>query len=593
MRATARATLELASALRGGAATLGALSGELASNGLDLQQVPYLCQRVRGRLTARADLVDVLGTEPSLAADVEATGLSLGAEPRLDLRLTARADRDDATASGSIRGPRGRSTLTARVPISWSSGRFAVASAAPVSARAELVELPIAPLLDPAGALSYATGWLSGNVELAGTVNALEPSGELELRDAELTATALAQPLHGVRGRFAFDRQGLRIDHLEARDRDGMLTLAGKVEQRGADSLGVRLDVTARSFPLRQRGQVVATTSGHAKIDATLSRTRSNVAVQLVDADTWLEKTQARSGIDLRAHPDFVIATPRGLAKDGVGAGSNPDEQHAPRSDQPVLESHISLDASDHFWIKREDFAIQLATRLDATIVGDQTRVKGRVDIFRGYLDLMGRVFNVERSSHLDFTGTSTPDPVVDITATYEQRSSGKTVKVQITGRGSKPVLSFFIDDTEVSAGEALQVLVGRRSSGNEVSARKDAASFVSGLTAGLLATSARRELGAAAPIIMIEPGEQTGDGRIRAGFELDALVPRALRRLITGVYVEGIVERESSSNPRSQGQEASTQAGVLVELYFPHQLFSTGQWGPGTTWSLDWGWQL
>jgi hypothetical protein len=31
----------------------------------------------------------------------------------------------------------------------------------------------------------------------------------------------------------------------------------------------------------------------------------------------------------------------------------------------------------------------------------------------------------------------------------------------------------------------------------------------------------------------------------------------------------------------------------VLVELYFPHQLFSTGQWGPGTTWSIDWGWQL
>jgi hypothetical protein len=91
----------------------------------------------------------------------------------------------------------------------------------------------------------------------------------------------------------------------------------------------------------------------------------------------------------------------------------------------------------------------------------------------------------------------------------------------------------------------------------------------------------------------MIEPGEQTGAGRIRAGFELDALVPPALRRLITGVYVEGIVEREGSGNTRNQGQEASTQAGVLVELYFPHQLFSTGQWGPGTTWSLDWGWQL
>ena len=113
----------------------------------------------------------------------------------------------------------------------------------------------------------------------------------------------------------------------------------------------------------------------------------------------------------------------------------------------------------------------------------------------------------------------------------------------------------------------------------------------MSALTAGLLATSARRELGAAAPIIMIEPGAQTGDGRIRAGFELDSLVPPVLRQLITGVYVEGIVAREGSD--QSHGRESSTQAGVLLELYFPHQLFSTGQWGPGTTWSIDWGWQL
>jgi hypothetical protein len=226
-------------------------------------------------------------------------------------------------------------------------------------------------------------------------------------------------------------------------------------------------------------------------------------------------------------------------------------------------------------------------------IAGEQARVTGKVDINRGYLDLMGRVFDVTRGSRLEFIGAIKPDPVVDIAATYDHRSSSKTVKVQISGRGSKPVLTFFIDDAEVSAGEVLELLLGRRGSGGEDSAKKEATSFVSALTAGLLATSARRELGAAAPIKMIEPGDQTGDGRIRAGFELDALVPPALRQFITGVYVEGIVEREGANDSRGQSQDASTQAGVLLELYFPHQLFSTGQWGPGTTWSLDWGWQL
>jgi hypothetical protein len=29
------------------------------------------------------------------------------------------------------------------------------------------------------------------------------------------------------------------------------------------------------------------------------------------------------------------------------------------------------------------------------------------------------------------------------------------------------------------------------------------------------------------------------------------------------------------------------------MELYFPHGFFTTGQYGPGATRSLDWGWQL
>lgn len=589
MRAEARAAVRLAPALRGGPAELGALAAELSSRGLVLEQVPLLCQRLRGRLDAKVRLADALGSEPSLLADVAIGGASLGAAPRLDVKLDARADHASARLSANVTAPTGRSTLSAELPIRWSEGRVQIGRDAPLAVRARLHALPLAPLIDPAGALSYVSGTVSGDVVVGGTVSDPLPAGEIELADAELTATALAQPLHGVNGRFSFTRNTLEIEAFEARDRDGVLTLSGNVARGGLDALRVRLEALAKRFPLRQRGQVVATTSGRAKIDATLTAQRSSVSVKLMDADTWLEQAPLRRGIALEPHPDFVVARAAGaLAAADESAG-------AAAPVEPERQSHISIDATDRFWIKRDDFAIQLSARLEASIEGPRSKVEGRVDIYRGYLDLMGRVFEVERGSYLDFTGASTPDPVVSITAVYEQRSAGKTVKVQIEGRGSKPQLRFLVDDTEVSAGEALEVLVGGRSSGSETSAKQEATSFVSGLTAGLLATSARRELGAAAPIIMIEPGEQTGAGRIRAGFELDTLVPSFLRDLITGVYVEGIVEREGSSSPGGgQAQAASsTQAGVLLELYFPHQLFTTGQYGPGTTWSLDGGWQL
>lgn len=587
LRASNAVDVQLAPLLRGQAPLFGAISSQWVSRRLDLQKLPFLCQRLRGTLDAKVDIVDPLGEAPRFDATLTATQLSLGADPALDVELRAHADSSAARVEADIAAPLGRSTVRASVPITWSKGRVSVSPTAPLSAQARLENLPLAPLLDPAGAVSHARGRVTGELNVNGPLHDPTPSGRVELEDAELTATSLAQPLHGVRGRFAFKDKRLELTGLEARDKDGLLELDGHVTFHGPSSMETTLNVKAQEFPLRQRGQIVATTSGEARIHAQVSSAGTEVAVKLRNVDTWLEKSTVRSGISLDAHPDVTVAGTQDpveeLERETVASRERAEEVSA-----DARPSRLSLDATDHFWVKRDDFAIQLSMRLVAQVGAGQTSVKGRVDLHRGYLDLMGKVFDIRRGGHLEFTGGEVSDPVIAIEASHERRGSGKTVTVKISGRASRPELRFFIEDGEVSAGQALEELVGRQSSNGEESAKSDAASFVSGLTAGLLATSARRELGAAAPIIMIEPGDQTGEGRIRAGFELDSLIPEALASLITGVYLEGIVTKEEAA-----GQQSSTQAGVLVELYFPHQLFSTGQWGPGATWSIDWGWQL
>jgi hypothetical protein len=143
-----------------------------------------------------------------------------------------------------------------------------------------------------------------------------------------------------------------------------------------------------------------------------------------------------------------------------------------------------------------------------------------------------------------------------------------------------------------VSAGQAFQAIYGSQQSNQDPNAaNSQAKAFVGGLTAGLLATTARRELGAAAPIIMIEPGSEANTGRVRAGFEFDSLVPNFLKDVVTGVYFEGIVAKEDTGE--SQQSDARTQAGFLLEFYFPRNFFTAGQYGPGPTWSMDVGWQL
>lgn len=581
LRGDGSVALALAPALGGGGVELGAVTTRWVSRGLDLGALPIVCGQVQAVVDADITVHDALGLDPRFDGVVTARGLNRGAPPALDAELVLHAERRRAEARLSLTAPGGRSELDATLPIEWTDGRLVVLEDAALVASARLRDLPVEPFLDPSGAISHASGRVSGDLRVSGPLRAPDVEGRLELHEAELTATALAQPLHGIRGRFDLRGSELVITNFEAHDGDGSVHMDGRVTLEGAGALDARVAITARDFPLRQQGQVVAKTSARARIEARMNREHSDVAVVLEDVDTWLEKVAPRKGIALEPHADFRV--------DGREPGVDAADAAAPARPEPHgRRTQLTLDAADHFWVKREDFAIQLSVKLRAELDDAATNIKGRVDMHRGYLDLLGRTFEIDRGSHLEFIGSGTVDPVVAIDATHEHRASGKAIKVRITGRGSAPKLAFLIDGKEASAGDVLEQLSSSRQSGGEDNMEQDAARFVAGVTAGLLATSARRELGGAVPILMVEPGETSGEGRIRAGFEVDSLVPAPLRKWITGAYVEGIFAKEGTA-----GQQSSTRAGVLLELYFPHQLFTTGQWGPGTTWSIDWGWQL
>jgi hypothetical protein len=307
---------------------------------------------------------------------------------------------------------------------------------------------------------------------------------------------------------------------------------------------------------------------------AGLDAQAARVAVQLDEASLWLRGGELRQGIELGPHPDII--DPRAAPR-----SSRVDAEPAPASELPL---ELSLEARDSFWVRREDFAVKLSAQLTASRKQGELRIRGPVALRRGYLQLLGKVFELGESSRIEFVGSSPPDPVLDIQAQARNRGQSETVTVKISGRARAPVLEFMVDDRTVSAGEAAEKLFAPRATGG--TAMSQVQSFVGGLSSGLLALSARSELGEMMPILLVEPGSETSASRVRAGFELDSLVPRALAGIIRGVYVEGII---ASGNGQ---QQQDTGGGVLLELYLPHDLVTSGQYGPGETWSIDLGWQ-
>jgi autotransporter translocation and assembly factor TamB len=607
------AELALARALSGGKPELGRIHGELWAKRLELASLPVVCGMFAGTLDATARFDDPLGARPDLVAELTARDFSLGTNETLSLTLRARANHELAQAELELLAKGGRSTLEARLPLTRDGGASGIDPARPFELDVVLNRLPIAPFLNPKGAISYASGAIDGRVRARGKLDAPDIRGELTLRDVAFTATDLSQPLRRVRGTFAFTQNRLNIRGFEAHDRDGVLKMDGVLSLEPHKRAKLLLSVSAKEFPIRQQGEVVATTDLEAKVKAELSPERTEVVIDLGAVDMWIESLDTRSGIALEAHPDFSldgrapppkagaapeaepepVAPSAGVKKTGPGPKAAPAAARGERAKSAPQErvTLLELNANERIWIKRDDFAVKLAANLTTEISGEGARVKGRVQLLRGYLTLMGKNFEIQKSSTLAFIGSQKPDPVLDITAAHLNRRSGEIVSVVISGRGSKPVLTFRIDDKQANAGEAFQAIYGSQQSNEDPEgADSQAKAFVGGLTAGLLATTARRELGAAAPIIMIEPGAEAGSGRVRAGFEFDSLVPNFMRSVVTGVYFEGIVSNDASGDTQGSSR---TEAGALLEFYFPRNFFTSGQYGPGPTWSMDVGWQL
>ena len=77
----------------------------------------------------------------------------------------------------------------------------------------------------------------------------------------------------------------------------------------------------------------------------------------------------------------------------------------------------------------------------------------------------------------------------------------------------------------------------------------------------------------------------------IRAGINVDSLIPPRLRDVVRGIYIEGYFTAR-----RADGTEDSTRQshdnGFLIELQFPRNIVGRSDYAPPTNWSLDITWE-
>jgi translocation and assembly module TamB len=590
------------------ASALPPLNADLDVRLADLAAMPLGCDEIAGAVELHAELRGLLGDAPQLTVDLVGEGVAVGGSPPTAVDLRVEADGGQATAELVVdAGQQGTLAAQAQVPLRWTADAPAPAlGEGSVLATAELTNFAVSGLASLVPVFRRGQGRIDGNLRVEGPLEAPVPSGELRLRDLDVQVPGLDQRLTDVSGRVSLSPESIVIRDFRAEDYGGSIAIDGMVEMAALSPSRARIEIHADEFPMRQAGTIAARLTATTEVDARFSPQENRVSVVLRDVAVQLPEQSAGSVQSLDGNPDIMV-----VSSDAQGHGHSATElatqqaepEAAAGSEEPApppAPTIVEVDATQPFWVRRSDFAFQLSAQLRIETDQEGARISGEVDLRRGNISLLTKMFELERGSII-FDGGSQIDPILDLVAVHDlARYPGQTVSVSISGRLSRPELAFSTTVPGVTREEQIvQLLVTGRVEGGDQGGQQEAgsqvASMLSGLTAGILTAAAQSQLGGTLPVISVQTGEQIGDVQVRAGFAADRLIPSFLRGIVTGIYVEGFVETSSSEGDEgasSSNPQGGTTGGFLIELYYPNGFVTSASFQPPANWSFDVLWQ-
>ncbi|HEX7480390.1 MAG TPA: translocation/assembly module TamB domain-containing protein [Polyangiales bacterium] len=547
---------------------------------LRLADFPEVCEVADGQLDGTVVVSRALYQSTRVDMDLHGSALRWGKGPSYDLRVSAKAQDEKVSADARIALGAGFARITGTLPLDVAGRMPTIPLDGPIRALVRLDKIDVRALLGPLEIVHARGGELSGQLQLTGSLRAPLLDGRLRLHDVSGVIADLGQPFEHVTGEVVIDHNRLVLEPTTVRDLAGKAQVSGQLQLTSLHTWQAELSAHAANFPVRRSGAVLANVTSNATLHAKVTPARTELTLSLRRARIELSDVDLAGAQTLASNPEIVWTDARGRSQ---------REKVAVDTGSFVLQ----IDASEPFWMRRKDFSARLRAHLRLEIDGDNPpSVSGQVDIERGFVELLGQLFDIERGK-IEFAGGHAIEPVLELRAS-RRMPSGRKVSLEATGPLHHPVLAFFVDDASVTAADAMAALTGTQT-GNDggASLQSQVGSVATGIAAGLLTLGARRELGDWVPMLAID--QSRGATSVRAGADAQRLIPGFLRKLVVDAYVEGILsERQSSSGtPTSDSQAASqTGAAVLIELRFPRSLVGQAQYGPGQRWSTDLTWE-
>jgi translocation and assembly module TamB len=360
---------------------------------------------------------------------------------------------------------------------------------------------PLGPLLAPFG--RGFDGILTGKLRASGSVaelNAVRVEGGLALRHGAFEPLALGEPLREVGFDIRVENDGgVAVENLAVSAEGGELhgAFRGKLAGLSPVSLEGAIQFPERHpFPLVLDGVAYGDVAGNVQLGLVKNANKYAISVQIPRATVTLPDVSGRSLQPLEADPTVTVL---GGAPSSHGRRDVALTPPGP----PVPPAKTSLPIA--LAVKLGDIRVKRGSDLDIHANGDlvvDEGVRGTVAVDRGFVELQGRRFKVDRVAVSFDPSVSPSNPQVDASASYDA-ADGYKVFAEFRGSVATGHLTLRAEPALTSS-EILQLIVFgskdvavSQNSGTETSALARAA----GLGGGVVTQGLNKVLSQVSPI--------------------------------------------------------------------------------------------
>ncbi len=361
---------------------------------------------------------------------------------------------------------------------------------------------PLGPLLAPYG--RGFDGVLTGKIRASGSVaelHAVRVEGGLALRHGAFEPLALGEPLREVGFDVRVENDGdFAVENLAVSAEGGELhgAFRGKLAGLSPVSLEGALQFPERHpFPLVLDGVAYGDVAGNVQLGLVKSADKYSISVQIPRATVTLPDVSGRALQPLEPDPTVTVL---GAARPPQGGGEVAPVA-PPGPSAPARKTSLPIALA----VKLGDIRVKRGSDLDIHANGDlvvDAGVRGTVAVDRGFVELQGRRFKVDRVAVSFDPSVSPSNPQVDASASYDA-ADGYKVFAEFRGSVATGHLTLRAEPALTSS-EILQLIVFgskdvavSQNSGTETSTLARAA----GLGGGVVTQGLNKVLSQVSPI--------------------------------------------------------------------------------------------